>query len=470
MLFSSITFLFIFLPLTLLLYYLVPVRMKNYVMLAASLIFYAWGEPVYIILMILSIILNYFCGQDIYEKRDNARAMKMSLMFGVVMNLLILGFFKYYGLLMDTINAILPIDIPYRVLALPIGISFYTFQAMSYLIDVYRKEVKPQENILYFALYISMFPQLIAGPIVRYIDIEEQLKERSINTTKFGEGAMYFIRGLAKKVVLANTFGSVYEQVAAMQMGSFSTLTAWVGAIAYAFQIYFDFGGYSDMAIGLGKMFGFEFLPNFNYPYIAKNITDFWRRWHISLSTWFREYVYIPLGGNRCTPSRHILNLLIVWMLTGLWHGAQWNFMFWGLYYGVILILEKYLWGSKIEKLPSAVQHIYAFVLVLFGWVFFFSPTLGYAGQYLKVMFGIGAKGIFDKQGFFMIFTNWLLIVIAVLASAPRGYKLLKKITGCWQSEEVRAIVTCAVYIAMFLLCIAFLVTETYNPFLYFRF
>lgn len=470
MLFSSITFLFIFLPLTLLLYYLVPFRMKNYVMLAASLIFYAWGEPVYIILMILSIILNYFCGQDIYEKRDNARAMKMSLMFGVVMNLLILGFFKYYGLLMDTVNAILPIDIPYRVLALPIGISFYTFQTMSYLIDVYRKEVKPQENILYFALYISMFPQLIAGPIVRYIDIEEQLKERSINPNKFGEGAMYFIRGLAKKVVLANTFGAVYEQVAAMQMGSFSTLTAWVGAIAYAFQIYFDFGGYSDMAIGLGKMFGFEFLPNFNYPYIAKSITDFWRRWHISLSTWFREYVYIPLGGNRCTPSRHILNLLIVWMLTGLWHGAQWNFMFWGLYYGVILILEKYLWGSKIEKLPSAVQHIYAFVLVLFGWVFFFSPTLGYAGQYLKVMFGIGAKGIFDKQGFFMIFTNWLLIVIAILASAPRGYKLLKKITGCWQSEEVRAIVTCAVYIAMFLLCIAFLVTETYNPFLYFRF
>ncbi|RGH36477.1 MBOAT family protein [Firmicutes bacterium AM41-5BH] len=470
MLFSSITFLFIFLPLTLLLYYLVPFRMKNYVMLAASLIFYAWGEPVYIILMILSIILNYFCGQDIYEKRDNARAMKMSLMFGVVMNLLILGFFKYYGLLMDTVNAILPIDIPYRVLALPIGISFYTFQAMSYLIDVYRKEVKPQENILYFALYISMFPQLIAGPIVRYIDIEEQLKERSINPNKFGEGAMYFIRGLAKKVVLANTFGAVYEQVAAMQMGSFSTLTAWVGAIAYAFQIYFDFGGYSDMAIGLGKMFGFEFLPNFNYPYIAKSITDFWRRWHISLSTWFREYVYIPLGGNRCTPSRHILNLLIVWMLTGLWHGAQWNFMFWGLYYGVILILEKYLWGSKIEKLPSAVQHIYAFVLVLFGWVFFFSPTLGYAGQYLKVMFGIGANGIFDKQGFFMIFTNWLLIVIAILASAPRGYKLLKKITGCWQSEEVRAIVTCAVYIAMFLLCIAFLVTETYNPFLYFRF
>lgn len=470
MLFSSITFLFIFLPLTLLLYYLVPFKMKNYVMLAASLIFYAWGEPVYIILMILSIILNYFCGQDIYEKRDDARAMKMSLIFGVVLNLLILGFFKYYGLFMDTINGILPIHIPYRVLSLPIGISFYTFQAMSYLIDVYRKEVKPQNNILYFALYISMFPQLIAGPIVRYIDIEDQLKTRTINSVKFGAGSMYFIRGLAKKVILANTSGAVYEQIAAMQIGSFSTLTAWVGAIAYAFQIYFDFGGYSDMAIGLGKMFGFEFLPNFNYPYISKSITDFWRRWHMSLSTWFREYVYIPLGGNRCAPTRHIFNLLVVWMLTGFWHGAQWNFLFWGLYYGVLLILEKYLWGKRIEKLPAAIQHIYAFVLVVIGWVFFFSPSLGYAGQYLKVMFGIGAKGILDKQGFFMIFTNWLLIVVSILASAPRGYKLLKKITGCWRSEEVRGIVTCAVYVAMFLLCIAFLVTETYNPFLYFRF
>lgn len=470
MLFSSITFLFIFLPLTLLLYYLVPFKMKNYVMLAASLIFYAWGEPVYIILMILSIILNYFCGQDIYEKRDDARAMKMSLIFGVVLNLLILGFFKYYGLFMDTINGILPIHIPYRVLSLPIGISFYTFQAMSYLIDVYRKEVKPQNNILYFALYISMFPQLIAGPIVRYIDIEDQLKNRTINSVKFGAGSMYFIRGLAKKVILANTSGAVYEQIAAMQIGSFSTLTAWVGAIAYAFQIYFDFGGYSDMAIGLGKMFGFEFLPNFNYPYISKSITDFWRRWHMSLSTWFREYVYIPLGGNRCAPTRHIFNLLVVWMLTGFWHGAQWNFLFWGLYYGVLLILEKYLWGKRIEKLPAAIQHIYAFVLVVIGWVFFFSPSLGYAGQYLKVMFGIGAKGILDKQGFFMIFTNWLLIVVSILASAPRGYKLLKKITGCWRSEEVRGIVTCAVYVAMFLLCIAFLVTETYNPFLYFRF
>lgn len=470
MLFSSITFLFIFLPLTLLLYYLVPFKMKNYVMLAASLIFYAWGEPVYIILMILSIILNYFCGQDIYEKRDNARAMKRSLIFGVVMNLLILGFFKYYGLFMDTINSILPMNIPYRVLSLPIGISFYTFQAMSYLIDVYRKEVKPQSNILYFALYISMFPQLIAGPIVRYIDIEEQLKERSINPTKFGAGSMYFIRGLAKKVILANTMGSIYEQIAALQIGSFSTLTAWVGAIAYAFQIYFDFGGYSDMAIGLGKMFGFEFLPNFNYPYISKSITDFWRRWHISLSTWFREYVYIPLGGNRCAPTRHILNLLIVWMLTGFWHGAQWNFLFWGLYYGVLLILEKYVWGKNVEQFPTVLQHIYAFVLVVIGWVFFFSPSLGYAGQYLKVMFGIGAKGIMDKQGFFLIFTNWLLIVVSILASSPRGYKLLKTITGRWRSEEARTIVTCVVYIAMFLLCIAFLVTETYNPFLYFRF
>lgn len=469
MLFSSITFLFIFLPLTLLLYYLVPFRMKNYVMLAASLIFYAWGEPVYIILMILSIILNYFCGQDIYEKRDNARAMKMSLMFGVVMNLLILGFFKYYGLLMDTVNAILPIDIPYRVLALPIGISFYTFQAMSYLIDVYRKEVKPQENILYFALYISMFPQLIAGPIVRYIDIEEQLKERSINPNKFGEGAMYFIRGLAKKVVLANTFGAVYEQVAAMQMGSFSTLTAWVGAIAYAFQIYFDFGGYSDMAIGLGKMFGFEFLPNFNYPYIAKSITDFWRRWHISLSTWFREYVYIPLGGNHVTISRNIVNLLIVWMLTGMWHGAAWNFIVWGIYYGVVLVLEKYVWGAIVDRWPSVLQHIYALVLVLVGWVFFFSPSLGAAFRYLFAMVGGGA-GFASKEVFFVILTHWLFYLLAVIGSTTIGSRLLRAILNVSENHTVRTVIMLIVFFGMLAISVAYLIADTYNPFLYFRF
>lgn len=470
MLFSSITFLFVFLPVTVILYYIVPEKLKNIVMLIASLFFYAWGEPVYVILMILSIILNYFCGLDISGKQDEPVKAKRSLIFAVTVNLLILGFFKYYGFLMETINAVLPTDIPYRELSLPIGISFYTFQALSYIIDVYRKEVKPQKNILYFALYISMFPQLIAGPIVRYIDVEEQLKKRSLNISKFGQGTMFFIRGLAKKVILANATGAIYEQVAGMQTGQFSMLTAWVGCIAYAFQIYFDFSGYSDMAVGLGKMFGFEFRRNFNYPYISKNITEFWRRWHISLGTWFREYLYIPLGGNRCDPSRHIFNLLVVWFLTGLWHGAAWNFVAWGLYYGILLILEKYVWGERIKSLPTAIQHIYAFVLVLIGWVFFASENLGEAFAYLGVMFGIGASAIADKQAVFLILTHWLLFVLCILGSSARGMTLLQAVPGMVQSGRVKKITVCVIYIGMFLISMAFLVTDTFNPFLYFRF
>lgn len=470
MLFSSITFLFIFLPITLVLYYLVPWKMKNMILLLASLFFYAWGEPVYIILMILSIVLNYFCGMDLHEKQDDPRLHKKSLIFAVTANLMILGFFKYYGFLMESLNAVFPFEIPYRVLPLPIGISFYTFQALSYIIDIYRKKVQPQKNFVYFALYISMFPQLIAGPIVRYVDIEAQLKQRTLSLNRFGNGAMYFICGLGKKVVLANTIGKVYEQVTAMQTGTVSVLAAWVGCIAYAFQIYFDFSGYSDMAVGLGKMFGFDFLRNFNYPYISKSITEFWRRWHISLGTWFREYVYIPLGGNRCNTSRHIMNLLVVWILTGLWHGAAWNFIFWGLYYGVLLILEKYVWGRYVEKLPAAVQHIYTFVLVLIGWVFFFSPSLGSAMNYIGVMFGIGAKGFADRQAMFLITTNWLLLFVCILGASARGMKLIRMFTMSYQSEKVRKAAVCIVYIGMFLISLSFLVTETYNPFLYFRF
>lgn len=470
MLFSSVTFLFVFLPITMALYYIVPQKFRNVVMLIASLIFYAWGEPIYIVLMLLSIVLNYICGLDIEEKQDDPRRKKMALIFAVVVNLLLLGFFKYYGFLMDSLNAVLPVNIPYRDLPLPIGISFYTFQAMSYIIDVYRGEAKTQKNILYFALYISMFPQLIAGPIVRYIDIEQQLKSRVLSLRKFGLGAEYFIIGLAKKVILANSMGQIYEQIARQQMGTFSVLTAWVGCISYAFQIYFDFSGYSDMAIGLGKMFGFEFRKNFDYPYISTSITEFWRRWHISLSTWFREYVYIPLGGNRCNQSRHIMNLLIVWMLTGFWHGAAWNFLIWGLYYGVLLILEKYVWGKSLMRLPSAVQHIYAMVLVLVGWVFFSSPSLGYAFQYLGVMFGPGASGFADKQALFYIFTHWLLYLIAIAGSSAFGINLLKRIMSEPNSVKVRKIVAGGIYIGIFLISVAFLVTESFNPFLYFRF
>lgn len=470
MLFSSITFLFLFLPVTVLIYYLVPQKTRNLVLLIASLFFYAWGEPVYVVLMILSILLNFFCGKDIGEKRADPVRAKRSLIFAVVMNVLILGFFKYYGLLMETLNVLFPYEIPYRELALPIGISFYTFQELSYLIDIYRGNAKPQQRLLPFALYISMFPQLIAGPIVRYVDIEAQLLNRVMSMRKFGQGVMYFIVGFAKKVVLADSIGALYEQITALSIGSFSVLTAWVGCLAFAFQIYFDFSGYSDMAIGLGKMFGFEFRKNFQYPYIAKNIGEFWRRWHISLGTWFREYVYIPLGGNKCPASRHLLNLLIVWALTGLWHGAQWNFLVWGLYYGVILILERYVWGRALGRLPVFVQHIYTFVLVLIGWVFFFSPSLGAAMDYLGVMFGAGASAWIDRQGFYFLLTHWLLFLLCAIGSFLRGMNILRLLTGSYESRRIRQIAACVVYIGMFLVSLAFLVTESFHPFLYFRF
>ena len=470
MLFSSITFLFMFLPVTLAVYYLAAPQMRNLVMLAASLFFYAWGEPVYIILMLLSILMNYYCGLDIDGKRENPQFARRSLVFGVLANVAVLAFFKYYGLVMETVNGVFPVDIPYRVLPLPIGISFYTFQALSYIVDVYRGEVRAQKKLIHFSLYICMFTQLIAGPIVRYIDIEEQLMQRSFGIVKFGRGAMFFIRGLAKKVVIANSIGSVYEEVTRLPVGTVSVLTAWVGCIAYAFQIYFDFSGYSDMAVGLGKMFGFEFRRNFHYPYVSKSITEFWRRWHISLSTWFREYVYIPLGGNRCSGQRNMLNLILVWALTGLWHGAEWNFLLWGLYYGALLILEKFVWGTLMERLPGFVQHIYAFVLVMVGWVFFFSPSLGAALDHIGMMFGMGASALADRQAVFLLTTHWLLFVLCILGSSSRGWSLLCAFTESYKKGRTQRIMSCVVYMGMFLVSVAFLVTETFNPFLYFRF
>ena len=366
MLFSSIVFLFTFLPAVMILYYLLPVRFRNVILLLASLVFYAWGEPVYLFLMLLSILFNYFSGLDIARNLQDKRAAKRSLVFNLIINLAVLGFFKYEGFVLDTLNGILPVHISYHALPLPIGISFYTFQILSYIIDVYRGNVKVQTNLPNFALYVTMFPQLIAGPIVQYADVDEQLASREISRTKFGEGSMYFIRGLAKKVLLANTSGMIFTEVSGLAKDNIAVMTAWLGAFAYMFQIYFDFSGYSDMAIGLGKMFGFEFNMNFNYPYVSKSITEFWRRWHISLSSWFRDYVYIPLGGNRVSKIKHIRNLLIVWFLTGLWHGAAWNFVAWGLYYGVILIIEKYLLSPVLDRLPDVVRHIYSIVFQLF--------------------------------------------------------------------------------------------------------
>ena len=369
---------------------------------------------------------------------------------------------------MENLNAILPFEISYTKLALPIGISFYTFQTMSYVIDVYRGKVEAQHNIVTFGAYVSMFPQLIAGPIVRYSDVEKQLMHRTLSLEKFGDGVMWFIKGMGKKVLIANNMGNVHEAILALGASQTSVLTAWIGCFAYTMQIYFDFGGYSDMAIGLGKMLGFDFMQNFNYPYTAKSITDFWRRWHISLSSWFKEYVYIPLGGNRGTTMMAIRNLMIVWALTGLWHGAAWNFIFWGLYYGVILIIEKYVIKDRLEHLPAGLQHGYTMILVMFGWVLFFAPTLGRAVSYMGTMIGIGGAGFVDGTGFYYLKSSLVLGIFAILASTPLiSFRFSRWLKAKEVYKNVFAIVT---YAVIFFLCIAYLVNATYNPFLYFRF
>ena len=470
MIFSSVFFLFVFLPVTLILYFLVPWKLKNTVLLIVSLIFYAWGEPVYVFLMLFSIVFNYISGIEIHKYREegNQKFLRFSFWFTVAVNLAILGFFKYYGFLLNNINAILPIDIPYKELALPVGISFYTFQTLSYIIDVYKGEIPVQKNIINFGTYITMFPQLIAGPIVRYSDIDAQLAERRLTFYKFGQGVTWFLRGLGKKVLLANNIGITFDAIVAIAPGERSVLTAWIGCLAYAMQIYFDFSGYSDMAIGLGKMLGFEFVRNFDYPYISKSITDFWRRWHISLSTWFREYVYIPLGGNRVSKAKHVRNILVVWMLTGFWHGAAWNFMLWGLYYGLLLLLEKYFLAPKLEKLPGIVQQIYSFVLVLIGWVLFFSTSLSGAISYLGNMFGIGGNGFIDSTGLYYLAGNFILLIICFFCATPVVWKKFRKIV---LQKRTRSLVTAvAVYAAILIFSIAYLVNATYNPFLYFRF
>lgn len=468
MVFSSIIFLFTFFPAILILYYLTPEKFRNIILLIFSLVFYAWGEPVYIFLMILSILLNYVFGLDIARNSDNPGRAKKLLIFVIAVNILLLGFFKYYGFLIETINQILPFDLPYKELPLPVGISFYTFQILSYIVDVYLGKVEVQRNLISFGVYVTMFPQLIAGPIVQYIDIDAWLKKRNHSVEKFGNGSILFIQGLTKKVLLANIIGAVYTQVSQMDMGTMSVLTAWVGCIAYTFQIYFDFSGYSDMAVGLGRMFGFEFLSNFDYPYVSKSITEFWRRWHISLGTWFREYVYIPLGGNRTTTVKHIRNIMVVWLLTGLWHGASWSFVVWGLYYGCILLLEKFVLKDYLAKLPAVVQHIYSLLLIMTGWVFFFSPTLGDAVQYLGVMAGFGDGKFVDSVGVSLLMSNLISFMILVLASTPVLYNVFQRFQR--RKLKVQVCVQCVTYSILLVLCIAYLVTETYNPFLYFRF
>ncbi|MBQ3327487.1 MAG: MBOAT family protein [Clostridia bacterium] len=472
MVFSSSTFLMAFLPLTLLLYYGVGVALtknvtvKNCILLCASLVFYAWGEPVYILLMLLSILFNFAAGRVIDNARDSGRDKTATAQFvlAVIFNLGVLGFFKYADFLVDNVNGIFGAHIPPLELPLPIGISFYTFQILSYIIDLYTGKIRVQKDLLSFALYISLFPQLIAGPIVKYRDIEAQLTGRKESWNKYSRGMARFVVGLAKKLMLANTLGAVNSGIQAMDVGSLSALAAWTGIACYTLQIYFDFSGYSDMAIGLGSMFGFSFNENFNYPYIATSITDFWRRWHISLSSWFRDYVYIPLGGNRRKTPRVIFNLLLVWLLTGLWHGAAWNFVLWGVFYGVLLIFEKYVLGDLLPRIPTPVRGLVTMLLVICGWVLFSAPDLTGALLYLKAMFG-GAAGWTDGNGAYLLSTNLTVLLVGAFCATPVYRRILDRFDQKWVSRA-----KVVAYPLLFALCVVFMVSETYNPFLYFRF
>ncbi len=466
MVFSSITFLYIFLPITLLVYYLVPAKGKNWVLFVSGLIFYAWGEPLYVFIMILSTLIDYTAGRLMDCWDDDEKKRKILLICSVAMNLGLLAIFKYSSFFIGNLNALFHSRIPDPQLPLPIGISFYTFQSMSYTIDLYRRKIRVQKNFVNFGAYVTMFPQIVAGPIVRYQDVAKELECRTITVEETADGIGVFTRGLAKKLLLANNIGLLWTQVKEMPLGSIPAATAWLGILAFTFQIYFDFSGYSDMACGMGKMLGFHFPQNFNLPYTAKSITDFWRRWHITLSTWFKEYLYIPLGGNRHGTAKTIRNLLIIWVLTGFWHGASWNFVFWGLYFGVILVLEKFVYGKLLNKLPSFVRQAYTFVLVVFGWVLFEMDTLGDAGRYLKAMFG--GAGFADSRTIYLLSSYFLLFLICIFASGSWGKKIYNRFANRWP-KGTQVMLPVSVVLLM-VVCTAYLVDATYNPFLYFRF
>ena len=465
MVFSSFTFLFIFLPLVLLTYFLAKKRQyRNIVLLVFSLIFYAWGEPVYVLLMLLSIIVNYFIALKI-ERRKKGK--KKWMIMDVIFNLGIIGFFKYGNFMIQNINSIFHSNIGEMNLALPIGISFYTFQVLSYVIDVYRKTVPAQKSMVNLGMYVTLFPQLIAGPIVRYETVAEEIENRKENFNEVVEGLKRFFIGLGKKVLIANQMALIADTIYGGDLEVTGTIALWLAAISYTLQIYFDFSGYSDMAIGLGRMIGFHFLENFNYPYIAKSITDFWRRWHISLSTWFRDYVYIPLGGNRVNKLKWLRNILVVWLLTGLWHGASWNFILWGVYYGVILIIEKVFLGKLIEKLPKVLQHIYALFFIIIGWVIFRVEDFSQMGIVLQKMFVWQASGIVDNIILnFDIFSSLPYILVGIIGSIP----LLANIREKRRETTTYQVASSIWSFGVFILSICFLLVATYNPFIYFRF
>ncbi len=466
MVFSSLVFIFVYLVAVLAIYYITPLKVRNVFLLIINLIFYGWGEPIYVFLMLLSITVSYIFGLLVAKYREDEKRARRYLTASVVIHLSLLFFFKYFDFLISNL-ALIPIFSGLKPigLALPIGISFYTFQSMSYVIDVYRRDTEAQPNFAAFGTYVSLYPQLIAGPIVRYKDVADQMITREHSVAKFSSGVQRFVIGLCKKVLLANSIGKLWDVYAVAGAGELSVFGAWLGTIAFTFQIYFDFAGYSDMAIGLGRMLGFEFLENFNYPYISRSITEFWRRWHISLGTWFREYVYIPLGGNRCSKARNFLNIFIVWMLTGIWHGAAWNFLLWGIYYALLLMLEKLVLLKWLKKAPPLLTHIYTMFLVVVGWAIFANEGLGQCGSYLATMFFCGGGPVFLPSDAYYLANYAVVLILCAVASVPTASTLMKKLP-----EAVRTVAAPVLIAAGLLLCTAYLVDATYNPFLYFRF
>ncbi len=463
MVFSSITFLYYFLPLVLAIYYIVPSKCKNLVLLIASFLFYFFGEPIYVLLMAFSILITYLFGRLIGKFQDTKYA-KLFLILAIIISIGLLVYFKYTNFLINNINLWLKHKIDFIYVVLPIGISFYTFQMLSYLIDVYRKQAKVQKNILKLAMYVSLFPQLIAGPIVRYTTIENQLENRTHTMEKFALGVRRFIIGLGKKVLIANVLGKLVNTFLASS--EMSIIYYWLYAIAVMLQIYFDFSGYSDMAIGLGKMFGFEFPENFNYPYIAKSITEFWRRWHISLSSWFRDYVYIPLGGNRTSKIKWIRNIMIVWFLTGLWHGAAWNFVIWGMYFGIILIIEKLLLNKYIEKLPKLLSHLYVLIIVMISFIIFNGESTNQILQNIGGLVGIKNIPFAMPESIYYLKSYFVVIAIGIIASTP----LLKNIINLEKFKKVVTLLEPVFLICILFISTAYIVDGSFNPFLYFRF
>ncbi|MFR8226750.1 MAG: MBOAT family O-acyltransferase [Lachnospirales bacterium] len=474
MVFSSLLFLFRFLPLFLALYFAAPKRLRNTILFIGSLIFYGWGEPVYISLLLFSTLVDFIHGKLVgsFKEKGNLTAAKWVVASSAVINLSLLIVFKYTDFFIRSFNELTGSSVPLLGLALPIGISFYTFQTMSYTIDVYRGEAPVQNNLISFGAYVSMFPQLIAGPIVRYQDIALELNCRQENLEQFVLGIRLFIIGLGKKVLLANQTGALWTEISAILPQERSILMVWIGILAFSFQIYFDFSGYSDMAVGMGHMLGFRFPDNFRYPYISKSITEFWRRWHISLGTWFKEYVYIPLGGNRNGRLLQVRNILIVWLLTGIWHGANLNFLLWGLYFGILLLLEKFVFKNWLNRLPSWIQHIYACLLVIFGWVLFAFEDMNAGFAYLLQMVGGAGLPFCNERTLFLLCGNLILLLISAVGSTPLPAKAASVLSPDSKTRFQNAgKILEPLFLGLVLfLSVAYLVNATYNPFLYFRF